>query len=131
VSTRVALIAGSNAKPTPVSADTVTVNASTLGVMAYMVGTFPAEGIERPVTLEQRIVRVRLRPGMVGKVIQLVRVLDWERSEEHGVDESEEGGIRADAESEREDGRSCHHRGLPHRARGETQVQAKVVTYRT
>ena len=42
-----------------------------------------------------------------GKTQDEIRLADGKRSEEHGIDQAEDGGVASDAESEREDNDGC------------------------
>jgi hypothetical protein len=57
-----------------------------------------------------------------GDVDEFVGIREWERTEEDGIDDREDGGVGADAESESEDGDNCKGRRFFQEAEGETGV---------
>ena len=57
-----------------------------------------------------------------GNVDEFVGMREWERAKENGIDDGEDGGVGADAESESEDSDGGESRGFSEEAQGETRV---------
>jgi hypothetical protein len=83
--------------------------------------------IDRPVPFVEGVVRGGGQPRVMGEVEQLVRIANRHRREEHGIDETEQRRVGANAEGERHDDRRRHNRRLGHRSDGVAEVLAEFV----